>query len=211
MTDVVGQLAQHGLRVSGIVEPVADDNLPDWARAIVLVSPDEPMFWDVLTKSPEWRDDSGNSVDRWSTRILETLAAQNDGIALFPFGGAPYHPFYTWALRSGSACVSPVTLLADATAGLFVSYRGALALPFAPDVTLPPPPCDACKAKPCREACPASALTANGYDVPKCRSYLETVSGADCLERGCQTRRACPAGRKRPTAQSAYFMSQFHK
>ena len=212
MTNLISELEGQGLRISGIVAPSADDNLPDWATAIALISPREPEFWSHFCGSPEWHDGQNDPVDRWSKRVLDEIAAQNDGVAYFPFGGAPFYPFYSWAIRSGAFCASPIAFLADGTAGLFTSFRGAIALRDAPEVELAPPPCSSCEAKPCVAACPASALTVEGYDVAACHGYLSGKDGADCLNRGCRVRRACPVGTpNRPPEQSAYFMSEFHK
>ena len=212
MTNLIGDLEGHGLRISGITPPSADDNLPDWATAIALISPKEPQFWSHFCGSPEWRDGRSDPVDRWSKRVLGEVAAAYDGVAYFPFGGAPFHPFYSWAIRSGAFCASPVAFLADGTAGLFTSFRGAIALRDAPKVVLAPPPCATCLAKPCVTACPASALVPAGYDVAACHGYLAGTEGADCLNNGCAVRRSCPIGSsQRPPAQSAYFMSEFHK
>ena len=212
MTNLISELERHGLRISGIVAPSADDNLPDWATAIALISPREPEFWSYFCASPEWRDGQSDPVDRWSKRVLDHIASKYDGSAYFPFGGAPFYPFYSWAIRSGAFCASPIAFLADGTAGLFTSFRGAIALRNAPEVELAPPPCSSCEGKPCISACPASALTVEGYDVAACHGYLSGKDGADCLSRGCRVRRACPVGTpNRPPEQSAYFMSEFHK
>lgn len=212
MTHLISDLEGHGLRVSGIVAPSADDNLPDWATALVLISPREPDFWSYFCASQEWLDGQSDPVDRWSKRVLEQIAAKYDGVAYFPFGGAPFYPFYSWAIRSGSFCSSPISFLADGAAGLFTSFRGAIALRKAPEVKLASPPCPTCAAKPCVTACPVSALTPDGYDVAACHGFLSGRDGADCLNGGCRVRRACPVGTpQRPPEQSAYFMSEFHK
>jgi epoxyqueuosine reductase QueG len=133
------------------------------------------------------------------------------GVAVFPFGGPPWLPFMAWARRTGRVWDSPVGLLVHGEAGLFVSFRGALALPDA--VPVPPPmarPCETCAA-PCLDACPVGALGGAGYDVPACHAFLETDPGADCLDRGCAVRRVCPVGAGlRPEAQSAFHMAAFH-
>lgn len=186
--------------------------LPPGTRTLLLLGPDEPGFWPHLQAQPEW-DGAPDPVDRWSRRVIGSLACDLGAKALFPFGGPPYHPFYQWALRSGRCWDSPVRLLVHATQGLLVSFRGALALPFALD---PPPvaarPCDSCEARPCLAACPAGALGAAGYDVPACHAWLDTA-GSACLAAGCLVRRACPVsqGYARMPEQSAYHMRQFHK
>jgi hypothetical protein len=137
------------------------------------------------------------------------------GQALFPFGDPPYRPFYRWALRTGRAWPSPVTLLVHETAGLMVSYRGAIALAERLDLPAAPheSPCDSCADRPCLGACPAGALTARGYDVPACHAFLDTGPGADCLSSGCALRRACPLSQAygRLPEQSAYHMRLFHR
>ncbi|MBS8226880.1 ferredoxin, partial [Vannielia litorea] len=62
-------------------------------------------------------------------------------------------------------------------------------------------------------ACPVNALSASGYDTGACHAYLDTPEGADCLNRGCKVRRACPvsAAFPRVEAQSAFHMDHFHK
>lgn len=181
---------------------------------IVLLGPHEPGYWAHIKASPEWRDGGPDPIDRWSTRIVLDLASQMDGIAHFPFGGPPFKPFFSWALSSQSAWQSPVSLLVHATAGLMVSYRGAIEVPVLWDLPSPPSnPCDTCSTKPCLTACPSQALTAQGYDVPKCHDHLDTAEGTTNLNQGCNVRRSCPVSQSygRLDEHSAYHMSIFHK
>ena len=83
-------------------------------------------FWDILTTAPEFSAPD-HPVDRWSARVITALAEQVRARAIFPFGGPPYAPFPDWARRSGRAWNSPVGMLVHDTAGLLLSYRGALA------------------------------------------------------------------------------------
>jgi epoxyqueuosine reductase len=97
--------------------------------------------------------------------------------------------------------------------GLWVSFRGALALKERIDLPdAPPRPCDTCAA-PCLTACPVGALTDAGYDVPACHGYLNTDAGQTCMTDGCIVRRTCPVSMRyaRMPEQSAYHMRQFHK
>ncbi|MEM7472117.1 MAG: ferredoxin [Pseudomonadota bacterium] len=170
-----------------------------------------PDFWPHFTQSPEWLDGKPDAMDRWSTRVLNRLADDMGGEAMFPFGGEPFLPFFSWALKSGQAWQSPVNLLVHAQAGLMVSYRGALALPY--EIDLPPAaekPCDTCD-KPCLSACNAGALTGDGYDVPACKSFLTTEKGRENMALGCNVRRACPVSQSyaRMSEQSAYHMRVF--
>jgi epoxyqueuosine reductase len=192
-----------------------DAELPPGTRSLLLLGPAEPGFSDHVTASPEWRDGLPDPIDRWSRRVIGTIACALGAKALFPFGGPPHRPFQRWALRTGRAWNSPVRLLVHDTAGLLVSFRGALALKER--IALPPPPpaapCESCAGRPCIAACPAGALGRDGYDVPACHAWLDRPEGAGCLSGGCAVRRACPvsAGHPRAPSLSAHHMRHFHR
>jgi hypothetical protein len=216
LSALTAALAEHQLVILGGFHATEDPDLPPGTRTLLMLGPLEPGFWAHLTAQPEWAQSEANGapdpVDRWSRRVIGGIACDLGAKALFPFGGAPYHPFYKWALRTGQVWESPVRLLVHRSQGLLVSFRGALALKDSlplPDAA--PKPCDLCP-KPCLAACPADALTAGGYDVPACHTYLGE-NERDCLKSGCLVRRACPvsATYARMAEQSAYHMRQFHK
>lgn len=205
-------LAAQGLALLGAAPP--DGYTPEGTRAIALAGPmGGPLWWDILTASPEWRDGQPDPMDRWSRRVLTAIAARFGATALFPFGGPPWLPFQAWAKASGRAWESPVRLLVHAEAGLWVSFRGALALPFALDLPPAPNPCETCADRPCLTACPPGAIREGAYDVPACHAFLDTGPGRACLTQGCRVRAACPVSIRhaRVAVQSAYHMSRFHK
>jgi hypothetical protein len=210
LEDVAEALRPHGLAVLGAFHPESGDGVPGGCGTLVMAGPDGPAFWDVFQDSAEFAGGAADPLNRWSERVLGGVAETLGAEALFPFGGPPWLPFIGWAKRTGRAWGSPVGLLVHEDAGLFVSYRGALAL--RERVALPEPgvaPCPAC-AKPCLSACPVGALTGEGYDVPACKAFIATKAGRGCLERGCAVRRACPVGAGlRPEAQSAFHMAAF--
>ncbi len=201
------------LAIFGTLHLAPGDGFPPDFQSLVLLGPDEPGFWPHLTASAEWQDGAPDPVDRWSRRVIGRLACDLGGKAAFPFGGPPYRPFYQWALRSGRAFASPVTLLVHDRAGLMVSYRGAIALREALAPSPSSNPCDRCRGRPCLTACPTGALTAGGYDVPACHGFLDGPGGGDCLSRGCAVRRTCPLSHAygRVAEQSAYHMRLFHR
>lgn len=201
----------HGLAPLGAFHPGDGDGAPPGCRTLVLLGPEGSDFWAVFRASEEYRDGAPDPLNRWSERVLGALAESLTARALFPFGGPPWLPFTAWARRSGEAWLSPVGLLVHARLGLFVSYRGALALLARLDLPdQPERPCDTCAA-PCLAACPVGALTERGYDLAACHGWLDSAPGCDCLGRGCAVRRACPVGRGlRPEAQSAFHMAAFH-
>ncbi|KUF12493.1 hypothetical protein [Pseudoponticoccus marisrubri] len=202
-----------GLALRGALHPDPEDGAPEGTGTLVLLGPDEPAFWPIFTASPEYADGAPDPLDRWSRRVIGALAEAWDGTALFPSDGPPYAPFLRWAEASGQAWPAPVGLMVHAQAGLFISYRGALALPVMLD--LPPAathPCPAC-AQPCLTACPVGALgPGQAYDVPRCQAHVASPAGRDCREAGCRVRRACPVaqeGFQRLVAQSAFHMAAF--
>ncbi|WP_425073666.1 ferredoxin [Sagittula sp. S175] len=197
----------HGLTIRGGLHPDADPTLPQGARTLVMIGPDEPRFWPIFTAAPEYSDGLPDPMDRWSKRILPALAAPYHGTALFPSDGPPYPPFIQWAQASGHSWPSPVGLLVHDDAGLFVSYRGVIALPDHYDLTAGQRPCDTCAA-PCLTACPVDAFASGSYDVPRCQAHVH-VSAA--CQSGCLVRRACPVARgfERLPDQSAFHMSAF--
>lgn len=201
------------LDVAGAFHPKADHGCPAGTGTVILLSPQEPAFWPAFTASAEFGDGAPDPMDRWSARVIGKLAEDLGATPLFPFGGPPFHPFYAWALASGRAWASPVRLLVHDSAGLFASYRGALAFSIRLDlpVQYPQSPCETCRTRPCLSACPVSALGADGYDVPACRAYIAGSSGRDCVESGCAVRRACPVSQHhgRLPAQSAFHMKAF--
>jgi ferredoxin len=213
LAGIAASLEPHRLEILGGVLTRPDEvGLPRGTRTLLLLGPAEPGFWAHITSQPEW-DGRPDPVDRWSRRVIGRVACDLGAKAVFPFGGPPYHPFYQWALRTGQVWDSPVRLLVHAKQGLMVSFRGALALKEAVDLPpAAPRPCDGCPA-PCLTACPASALTGAGYDVPACHAFLDLPEGANCMTGGCLVRRACPVSQTyaRMPEQSAYHMGQFHK
>ncbi|GKY89184.1 ferredoxin [Sinisalibacter aestuarii] len=180
--------------------------------AVMLLAPREPGFWPAFTAAPEYADGRPDPMDRWSKRVIGALAADWGGEAVFPSDGPPYPPFIAWALATGRVWTSPVGLLVHDRLGLWLSFRGAVRL--AQPLTAPPAanPCESCPDQPCRNACPVSALSPNGYDTAACHDFLDRPEGADCMARGCGARRACPVGQAwgRSDDQSRFHMKAFH-
>ena len=200
------------LDILGGFHPTEDDkDLPD-TGTLLMLSPLEPQFWVHFTTQPEYTDGDPDPLDRWSTRVVSTLADEVGAHAYFPFTGPPYNPFYQWALRTRRCHSSPINLLVHDHAGLFVSFRGAIALPQKLDLpSAPPPPCEGCIENPCLSSCPVDAFKTGVYDVKGCRDVIRSKPEHPCLTRGCEVRRACPAsaGYGRMEDQSSYHMRVF--
>ena len=197
---------QHLSILGGVTEAV-----PEGIGTLLLLGPREPGFWEVFKASEEYRDGQADPLDRWSSRVIGGLANTLNAKPFFPFGGPPWEPFLQWALDSGRAHVSPVGLLVHDTAGLMVSFRGALGFVERLDLPeAPPNPCDSCEKRPCLTACPVDALSPAGYDVAACKTDLDRKEN-DCMSKGCAVRRVCPVsvGYGRLEEQSAFHMRAF--
>ncbi|MGH1578432.1 ferredoxin [Planktotalea sp.] len=179
---------------------------------IVLLGPHEPGFWATVKGAPEFLDEAADPLDRWSKRVITAIASKFELECSFPSDGPPYPAFISWALASKRAWVSPVGMLVHENAGLFVSYRGALHLPFRADLPPPTPltPCQTCSA-PCQSACPVNALSETHYDVAACKEHIRGKDSQSCQTLGCAARRACPVslGYNRAPEQSAFHMRAF--
>ncbi|WP_245752597.1 ferredoxin [Poseidonocella pacifica] len=207
---ILGEPVPRGLRLFGGFSPTVHDLVPGGTRVILLLAPQEPEFWSVLRASDEYGDGMADPLDRWSRRVIGNWATDLGGTALFPFDGPPYRPFVTWAFATGRAFPSPLGLAMDRAAGLFLSLRGAVALPV--PVPLPEAqvsPCASCAGQPCKSACPVGAFQSESYDASACREWTRSVPGAACRHGGCAARRACPFSARRLPEQSAFHMTTF--
>jgi hypothetical protein len=212
-------LESAGLAARGGFHPQPGDALADIdghpVRTLIMVGFTGTRQWATFANSPEYHDGLVNPLDRWSRRIIDDLAHQLGGGALYPFDGPPWRPFQQWAKRALTLHPSPLGVLIDQTFGLWHSYRGALILTV--DVALPaaadwPSPCEQCESKPCLHACPAEAVQPGAYDVKACRQYVR-LTETGCRLVGCLARQACPVGAEHayPPAQAAFYTRAFAK
>ncbi len=219
-------LAPQGLRLRGGWLPTRRDRVPmlpggRGAAVVWMVGQVGSESWSAFKASPCFSDGQANPLDRWSQAIGDGLAAQHGGIALYPFGGPPWHPFQQWAARAEPLQTSPVMLQLHPKFGLWHAYRFALALPTltaqdaaALHATPGPPPVDICRTcdgQPCLSACPVDAFTTSVYRVDVCTVHLHRPEGQDCMQQGCQARLACPVGadHRYGGEQAAFHMAAF--
>lgn len=200
-----------GLDVVGAFHPDARDRVPPGTGTLVLLGPSGPAMWQAFAASAEAGDGQPDPLDRWSRRVIDALAAQLEVVALYPFGGPPYHPFQAWAARGEGAVTSPVAMQASPARGLWASYRGALGVGARLELGAPPgpSPCTGCPA-PCLTACPVDAFRGGVYDVAACVAHVVSPAGVACRD-GCLVRAICPAGAAvdLPRAARAFHMAAF--
>jgi hypothetical protein len=215
---IAESLEPHGLALRGGFHPAAGDGAPELGGrscgTILLLGNLGGSLWPAFGASPERADGAPHALDRWSRRIIDSLAPGFGAKALFPFGGPPWLPFQRWALKADSVALSPLGILIHPDWGLWHAYRGAFA--FADRLALPlperrPSPCDSCIDRPCLSRCPVGAFTPGHYDGDSCRRHVAAPSGQACREEGCLARLACPVGRIHayPAAQMAFHMAAF--
>ena len=208
-----------GLALRGAFHPAPGDGAPDLAGqrpagTLVLLGFAGRGGWPYFARSPEASDGLGHPLDRWSRRVVGSLATSHSAEALFPFEGPPWHPFGRWAIRAEKLSPSPLGILIHPQWGLWHSYRGALMFGERLELAAPsqaPSPCTECREKPCLTACPVDAFSQTGFDAAACRDHLARPAGADCRTGGCLARRACPVGARHAYGadQAAFLMRAF--
>lgn len=210
--DVEAALVAEGLSPRGVVVLRDEDGvaLSDGRAAVnlLLVGWRGRVGWPAFAASPERRDGGADPLDRWSRRVIGAIAARFGAGVLLPFGGPPWWPFQRWGERAEGVRPSPLGLSIDAEVGLWHGWRGALVFAEAIGDEVAPQisPCDGCGSRSCLSACPARAFDGGGYDVGRCRTFLDGHAGGLCRTDGCRSRDACPVGRAhRPVPDQIRF------
>ena len=162
------------------------------------------------------RRDEPDSLDSWTRRMVDPLAARFGARAVYP-NDRPYHPFQRWAQQAEAVHASPLGILIHPVHGLWHAYRAALLFPAVleglPGRRDTPSPCDSCAGKPCLTACPVGAFDGSSYDVTACAGHLRTGCPPGCATIGCRARDACPVARdgRYPHEQITFHMEAFVK
>ena len=215
LDEVKAVVAKTGVSFRGAFHPDPDD-LPDGERAgtIVMLGFVGGENWPVFKASGEYQDRRPHPLDRWSYRVVTSLAKTMHARAYFPFT-APFMPFIRWAKKAEPVTQSEMGMMIHPEYGLWHAWRGALGFDAAlelPAVKAQRRPCDSCIAKPCLSACPVNAFGGGGaYDVAACGAHLRAPEGAACMSGGCLARRACPVGEpfQYEPEQAAFHMKSF--
>ena len=214
------ELGIFGLHLRGILKPDTEQAEllqveADSDISIALVGNIGSSYWPVFSQSSEYRDGRPDSLDRWSMRVAQQVAAVFRARAIFPFEGPPYYPFLQWAKCSDALSQSPLGLMIHPQYGLWHSYRFGLLisqshLPVQQNTSVESL-CRKCEAQPCLHGCPIDAFSTTGYDVGKCAAYLKQTRDALCHQQGCLARLACPIGKeyRYDSAQHTFHLRAF--
>ncbi|MDA0998651.1 MAG: hypothetical protein O2944_10650 [Proteobacteria bacterium] len=199
------------MTVRGAFHPGPGDAAAIGRGTLVLIGNAGAEMWRAFEAG---RRKEPDPLDTWTARTLGPVAESLGATALYPFGGPPHWPFQRWAIRAGGVDPSPIGPLIHAKYGLWHAYRAAFVFPDRFEIDAPAAarsPCDSCTDRPCLGACPVSAFSAAGYDVPACARHIGSEAGGECLSGGCLARLACPVGvefRYAP-AQAEFHMRHF--
>ncbi len=220
LSEFTDKLASAGFLLLGGFCPKPNEIVPTLMSGqptahLLLIGSTGPSLWPAFSQSPEFLDGNPDPMDRYTQRILGSIAAENGYDPIFPFEGPPYHPFQQWALRCGSFSQSPLGPLAHEDYGPWLGFRAAFQS-SEKATNLPPSsgsagPCDTCNDKPCLSSCPVSAISLDtGYDVPRCQAHLTSDETATCWS-GCLARIACPFGmeHRQSTKNARFHMESF--
>jgi hypothetical protein len=209
--DIARALRVSGLSLRGGFRPDAQDRVPPSpdgtpVGTVLMVGNAGPAMWQRFAAE---RSDGPSPLDTWTRTVVTRVAEQFGAHAVYPFE-RPYLPFQAWSMRAEPCHASPIQMLIHPAFGLWHALRGALLFPH--EIVLPEraclaSPCDACRDRPCLSTCPVGALSAAGYDAPRCLAHLADLAGRDCLDLGCCARRACPVG---STYRYAPDQARFH-
>lgn len=225
------RLAEHGLLIPAAFNLTGDDALQPVglkfpAATLLLIGNVGSSMWQDFSESAEYLDGLPDPLDRWSIRLADELSGEFGAVALFPFGGPPYHPFLSWAAKGEPAFVSPLGLTLHPEYGLWHAYRFALAFMDPIEIGADHDPegratasedrCLSCKKlsagrPPCLSNCPIDAFTDSGYRVRECAEFLARDPEHECNLKGCLARRACPVGQdyRYQDAHAQFHMRQF--
>ncbi len=202
------ELQNFGLSVRGKVLTLENN------EALFLIGSVGDEFFDYFKASEEYHL-ADDPLDKWSKRIIDSLAIKLSAEPVYPFD-LPSPPFQRWAMASDDVSQSPLGILIHHEYGLWHAYRGGLKfknLDYSEPAAFSKAssPCDECLAKPCLHACPVGAFTVGAYDTRACSSHLETGDSRACFALACVARKACPVASelsyKTETAQ--FFMQSF--
>lgn len=214
-------LKQYGLICFGGLEISSDLCASDCVEMIgkkgLLIGNAGKDMWKIFSQSSEFCDHAPDPMNRWTKRILDGVADELGGRAVYPFD-EPYWPFQRIAQKAAGVKPSPLGILIHPEFGLWHAFRGLMIFDKSHEFTIHINdllgedqemihPCDTCLDKPCLSACPVGAFTGTRLDVQSCFAHLDSQSDPDCMKLGCQARCACPIAKEH---QHAGAQMKFH-
>ena len=113
LEDLCADVRASGLAWRGAFHPQIDDAVPDFAdgsavATLVLLGFTGGEQWPAFAASLEGTDGRPQPLDRWSRRLIDSLAARHGAGSFYPADGPPWLPFQRWAMRAEPVHVSPI-------------------------------------------------------------------------------------------------------
>jgi len=219
--DLAHALAPVGLNLIGVAPAAAVgdaavvERLLPGAASVVVIGNGGGAFWRAFEAE---RGDEPDPLDAFTRRVIEARAlplaarAWGEVRAVYPFAPpAESLPFMRLAASADLGRPSLLGVLVHPTYGPWIALRGALlvrAVLVVPGPAAGFDPCPGCRERPCIPACPAAAVSAAGWDVPRCAAYRARTDDP-CAAR-CHARFDCVIGREHryPAAALAHHQGR---
>lgn len=187
------------------------------ARSIVVIGNGGSDFWKASKRHAD--ENSGwmmrdNPLDDFTRVVIERdIAPVLAGSAIahtiiYPFmSSGPTLNFMEAGKAAGLSGPSILGVVVHPVYGPWIAFRAAILLNQsidAPGEAYQFDPCPSCIPRTCISSCPAEAVSASGWDIPKCLTHRVEME-ADCAPR-CHARAGCVLGpeHRYPDEELAY-------
>jgi len=218
-------LAPRGLNLIGAASVDAYDaavppahalrRLAPEARTALVVGNGGGDLW-AASRAFRERHAGPDPIDRYTETVVDEAVSQVCGAmrvrVVYPFR-FPAEPvsFMRLAACAGLGRPSLVGVLVHPVYGPWIALRAAVLIPVVETAPRPADgfdPCPTCTERACVAACPGGAVTAAGWDVPRCAAERARPDER-CAER-CHARFDCVVGREHryPADALAYHQSR---
>ncbi len=187
------------------------------ARSIVVIGNGGGAFWNAFKshadENPGWmtRD---NPLDDFTRTVVERdiapvlVRSEIAHTVIYPFMvSGPTLNFMEAGKAAGLSGPSILGVVVHPVFGPWIAFRAAILLDElidAPGEAYQFDPCPSCIPRSCITSCPVEAVTASGWDIPKCLTHRVEVE-TDCAPR-CHARAGCVLGpeHRYPDEELAY-------
>lgn len=157
-------------------------------------------FWRELSSRHQVQIGADNPVDRYVIETVEKTLNPSDLLKVI-YPGNHFAPLTKLGKLCGWHHVSPLGLGIHGEYGVWFAYRALVLVTrqFEPSPLATADantgrlsPCQRCASKPCITACPASAVSKNGFRVKTCTAHR--LADYSSCRLTCHARSACPVG-----------------
>lgn len=174
-----------------VLSTIATD-IDDYRQLLLLGSAGTPL-WKHVSKTVDQKD---HPLDEYTIEAIDTLIGSGFAFKIV-YPGNHMAPLMQLGAAAGWHHGSPLGIGIHGTFGLWFAYRAVVLMDSEIPITAPleePSPCITCEDQDCVAACPATAVSPDGFDLNSCTTFrlIETSPCADT----CLARLACPVARE---------------